>query len=99
MVEPAPVQRQKEVELPTRAFLYTLDQVAFILDMNVTTLKSGYIYYSGLSTGLGRKHLIQARDISDPLKSSREWRVAETELVRWMKLKGFRFKIGKRIVD
>lgn len=84
---------------PTRVFLYTLDQVAYMLDMTPTTLKGSYVYFQGLSTGRGRKHLMVARDISAPDANRPEWRIAEPELFRWMKLKGFRFKQGRKLVD
>lgn len=96
--KPAAEVNQDKVQLPTRAFLYTLDQIAFILSMSELALKNGYIFYSGVTTGPSRKHLIQARDISVPLSKHRDWRVAETELIRWMKLKGFKFKVHQRII-
>lgn len=89
----------KEVELPPRVFLYTLDQIAFILNINLSTLRLSYIYFQGLSTGVKSRHFMVARDVSPPDSSKPEWRVTETELVRWMKLKGFRFTHGGRVLD
>lgn len=84
---------------PPKVFLYTLDQVAYCLDMTIETLKGSYIYFQGRTQGTGRKHFIVARDISMPDARSPEWRVAEPELLRWMLLKGFRFKDGRKFID
>lgn len=88
---PAPSQRNRviNVGLPVRPFLYTLDQIATILSIDEQGLKSGYVYFEGRSTGVRSLHLLLARNIAGP-RSNPDWRVAEEELLRWMKLKGFR---------
>lgn len=75
--------------LPPRPFLYTLDQIAGLIQVTETTLAVKYIYFEGRSTGqkLGR-HML-ARNIALPTEDP-EWRVAEMELLRWLRFKGFR---------
>lgn len=75
--------------LPARPFLYTLDQIGTLLSLEVKDLKLRYLYFEGRSTGVRSMHLIQARNIAHPT-SDPDWRVAERELLRWLKLKGFR---------
>jgi hypothetical protein len=83
-----PVQRDK-VGLPPRVFLYTLDQIATMLSVTVKTVGS-YLWYDGRSTGVKSVHLMIAHNIAHPTAKP-EWRVAERELVRWLKLKGFKY--------
>lgn len=77
------------VGLPPKVFLYTLDQVAELLAVPLKTLRTRYIYFDGYSLGGTKLSLLIARNISPD--DHPDWRVAETELVRWMKYKRFRF--------
>lgn len=78
-----------EVNIPMRPFLYTLDQIAALLSVEVSAVRNRYLFYNGRSTGGKRKDLILAHNIApDGLKP--EWRVAERELVRWFRYKGFK---------
>lgn len=79
-----------DVNLPVRVFLFTLDQIATVLSVDETTVRAAYIYYEGRSIGGQPKSLMLARNIANPNERP-DWRVAELELVRWMRLKGFRF--------
>lgn len=79
-----------KVGLPARPFLYTLDQISTLLNVNLQSLKKEYVFFEGRSIGFHNKHLLAARNIAPPTKSP-DWRVAERELVRWMRLKGFRY--------
>lgn len=89
---------RSQTNFPVRTFLYTLDQVAYILDVSQEKLNASYIYYVGRSGGPGKRHFIAARNIGEP-GATPEWRVAENELMRWMRLKGFRYKNGTKLVD
>lgn len=82
--------RHSQVGLPPRVFLYTLDQIATILNLKVETLKSGYIYFEGRSTYAKKKGQMSARNIA-PDDQVPVWRVIDTELIRWMKYKGYRY--------
>ena len=75
--------------LPPRTFLYTLDQIAQMIEVELPTLRSRHIHFEGRSVGKQPLDRMLARDISsgdDPP----EWRVAENEILRWLKKKGFR---------
>lgn len=78
------------VGLPPRPFLYTFDQIAQILSVGVAAVGRSYIFYEGRSTGARPRDRMIARNIAAPTDKP-EWRVAEGELVRWMKVKGFRY--------
>lgn len=84
----------KKVGLPTRVFLYTLDQISVMIEVNIPQLKNSYIYFEGRDIGRRRNDLMIARNIS-PADQKPEWRVTEREFVRWMRVKGFRhYEIG-----
>lgn len=83
--------RQNEAAgLPFRPFLYTVDQIAVLLNLDERTILREYLYFEGRSIGTRSKQLMVARNISPPTKDP-EWRIAERELVRWMRFKGFRY--------
>lgn len=84
-------QDPAKVGLPPRPFLYTLDQLSVILNVDEPQLRTQYIYYEGRSTGVRSVRFLLARDINpDPTKNP-DWRVAERELIRWMKVMGFKY--------
>lgn len=89
MTRQIPSSSPAVVGLPVRPFLYSLDQIANILDMDLARLKSVYIFYHGRTVGAARSDFLAARDIA-PHGKGPEWRVSEKELVRWMKRIGFR---------
>lgn len=79
-----------KIGVPPRPFLYTVDQLGVMLELSTKRIMSGYLYFEGRSVGVRRKDLMVARNIA-PANEKPEWRVAEREFVRWMKVKGFRF--------
>jgi len=80
----------KLVGLPPRPFLYTADQIAGIIGVQVLSVETKYLYYEGRSIGFPTKNQMLARNIA-PDNEKPEWRVAEGELIRWMRKKGFKF--------
>lgn len=78
------------VGLPTRPFLYTLDQISQLISVPVDRLrKNGYIYFDGRTVGMLDRMLMVARNIAPPNEKP-DWRVAENELIRWLRTKGFK---------
>jgi hypothetical protein len=77
------------VGLPTRAFLFTLDQIAYMLDLELVSLRKSYLHYDGRTVGDRSPDKMMARNIAPPGEKP-EWRVAEKELQRWLRRKGFR---------
>lgn len=83
--------RPESVGLPPRPFFYTLDQIAVILNISQTDVERRYCYFEGRSTGARSPRLLQARNINPDPKDRPDWRVAERELIRWMKMMGFKY--------
>ena len=79
--------------LPPRVFLYTLDQIAQMIEVEPSSLRSRYIHFEGRSIGKQPTDRMLARDISSSDSEGPEWRVAEHEVARWLKRKGFRVTI------
>lgn len=77
-----------QVVLPPREFLYTLDQIAVLLNITDKYLADHYLYFDGVSTGSARGRM-RARDISQD-ENRRDWRVGETQFVLFLRAKGFR---------
>ena len=84
-----PEREADRLGLPPRVFLYTLDQIAFILEVDLARLKRAYVFYEGRSTGLPGRDKIPARNIA-PKGETPDWRVSEPALIHWMKLKGYK---------
>lgn len=84
--------KTQHVGLPPNVFLYTLDQVATILSLSVEEFKNkGYVFYEGRSTYIKKNAQMSARNIAPNPTDAPVWRILDSELVRWMKLKGFRY--------
>lgn len=79
-----------KIGLPTRPFLFTVDQIGVLLDLDVESIKRKYLFFDGRSVGTRRRDLMIARNIA-PAGDDPEWRVAERELIRWLRVKGFRY--------
>lgn len=88
----------KTVGLPPKFFLYTLDQIASMLNLSLDSLKASYVYFEGRSTYLKKSGQLSARNIA-PSDKPPAWRVLDTELVRWMRVKGFRYIQTGRFED
>lgn len=84
-----PPQRDR-VGLPYRPFLFTVDQISVMLEVDEKKIKAEYLYYDGRSIGIQTRHQMVARNIAADDQPP-DWRVAERELIRWMKLKGFKY--------
>lgn len=80
-----------KVGLPPRPFLYTLDQLSVLLNVDQKRVETQYIYYEGRSTGVMSTRLLLARNIEPDRNARPDWRVAERELIRWMKVMGFKY--------
>lgn len=74
--------------LPLKVFLYTLDQIADMLEINVSA-SSPYIHWDRRSVGIPPKDRMVARNIA-PQGKHPDWRIADMELRRWLKYRGFR---------
>lgn len=89
-----------KVGLPIRTVLYTIDQVATMLALEPRTVKASYLYLDGINVGSIPKRVMLARNIDPDFeppshsnpdgKGKPEWRIAEHELIRWLKEMGFR---------
>lgn len=80
---------QKRIGLPIRPFLYTVDQLAVIFDVSEEWVLKNLLYFQGRSTGVYSRNQMLARNISPP-NVKPEWRVAENELIRFLKSKGYK---------
>lgn len=80
----------RRVGLPPKPFLYTIDQISFLLDVTEVYIKRALLHYEGRSVGVAPRDRMVARNIA-PEGEKPEWRVAERELTRWMRLKGFKY--------
>lgn len=77
------------VGLPIRPFLYTLDQIATMLAMTEVRLRD-HVHFEGRAPGARPPDKMVARNIAQ-VDQPPEWRVAERELLRWLRRRGFRF--------
>lgn len=78
-----------DVGLPPRVFLYTLDQIAMMLELTLPYLKVRHVYFDGASVGRKEHYQMMARNIAPP-DDKADWRVTEVELIRWLKHKRIR---------
>lgn len=86
-------KRGPRVEAPVRPFLWTIDQVADMLEISVRSLKANNLHFDGISFGPRPKDRMMTRNVApdDLRESNPEWRVSHAELTRWMTNRGFQF--------
>jgi hypothetical protein len=80
---------QKPVGAPLRPFMYTLDQIATLLNLDLKEFKRFYVHYDQRSIGVPTRDKMKARNIA-PEGHTPDWRIIEAEFRRWLRLKGFR---------
>lgn len=78
------------VGLPPKPFLYSLDQIADLISLPLDRLERELVWFAGRQTGPHFRGKLLARNIAANAEQKPIWRVAERELLRWMKVKGFR---------
>lgn len=83
--------RPESVGLPPRPFFYTLDQISVILSVSQSEVERRYVYFEGRSTGPRDVRLLIARNMNPDRNDKPDWRVAERELIRWMKMMGVKY--------
>jgi hypothetical protein len=83
-------RKREYVQLPPRPFLYTVDQLAEVLNLTPQHIKSQLLWYEGREIGVRPRDELRAVNIAGE-DDKPEWRVSEQELIRWLKRKGFKF--------
>lgn len=79
----------ESVGLPVITFLYTLDQVASMLQMEPKEFASKYVYFHMFMSGPKLRHHIRASNIA-PQDEKPDWRISQQELITWLRRMGFR---------
>lgn len=73
--------KRQIVGLPIHVFLYTLDQIADMLNIPRDKLHD-YMFYDRRSVGVPPPHLMLVKNLK-PTGEIPEWRLEEQEFVRW----------------
>lgn len=89
-MEPNPSRSRPLVGLPLRPFLYSIDQIATLLALNETQVKR-HMHFDGKNPGKCPPNKMLTRNINKDEQGFPQWRVAEAELIRWLRTKGYRF--------
>lgn len=80
---------KQDLGLPPRPFLFTLDQIAALMYVELEHFRKRYCYYEGRDIGPQYHDLIWCRNIA-PRGAPPDWRVSEREVQRFLKQNGFR---------
>lgn len=75
---------------PVRPFLYTLDQIASLVSIDERELIAVYLFLEGRSLFTPAPHHLHTRNIAPPDKKP-DWRVIESEFIRWLRYLGFSY--------
>ena len=84
-----PAARSVRLQLPVTPFFYTVDQVAYLLNISEAQLRNRYIYFVGRSPGTRKLDHIEAINIEPDIQEKPDWRISEKELLRWCKRRGY----------
>lgn len=83
--------RRDEAQLPKKPFLYTLDQIAEILQVDQKYLKQNLLWWQGREIGVFNfREKMKAVNVA-PEGETPEWRVSEGSLINFLKAKGIKF--------
>jgi hypothetical protein len=83
-------QERDKIGLPPRIFMYTPDQIATMLELDLTYVKKTLLFYDKREPGLAPKTKMRSINIA-PEGETPEWRVTERELIRYLRNRGLRF--------
>ena len=79
------------ISLPPTVFMYTVPQIKYMLQCSDVLLRQHILYYVGRDFGKMTPHKMRCVNIAPPDQQP-QWRVEETEFIRWMKAKKIYFK-------
>lgn len=79
----------QEVGLPPFVFLFTVDQIAGMLNVEERTVMLQYLYYAGRSSGRKASHQMDAVNIA-PETANPDWRIPAREFLRWCTRRGIK---------
>lgn len=79
-----------DVDIPVREFFFTMDQIAYMLDLDEKLLREQYVQYPGREWGKGAGGRMRATNIAPP-DVEPNWRVSQTDFIQWMRVKGIQF--------
>lgn len=80
---------RERMSLPPKFFMYTIDQIATMFEVEPLTVKNNYLHYERRSVGSKPGDKMLARNIA-PAGEKPEWRVSEQEVIRYLRKRGFR---------
>jgi hypothetical protein len=87
-------QNAQEVELPLHTFLYTIDQIAYMMNVSESNLRNNTIWYVGREYGHFNVMRLKAINIKAHGQKP-EWRVEEQEFIRFLKARRIQFRMTR----
>lgn len=78
------------IGMPPRIFMYTVDQIAGMLEAREEYVKRTLLFYDEREPGIAPKSKMRAVNIA-PDGEKPEWRVTEREFIRYLKRSGVKF--------
>lgn len=84
-------QKLDKVGLPNVVFMFTIDQIAAMLNTSLDQVSNSYLFYQGRSTGIPKRSHMTAINIA-PEDMKAEWRVSLEAFRSWLSRMGFRSK-------
>lgn len=82
---------QVQVFMPTLTFLYTLDQLAGMLNMELRDFQYKHVWFHGITAGRKGRAQMVARNIAAD-NDTPDWRVTHQDFVRWLDSNGFKIR-------
>lgn len=84
-----------EIAIPYRVFMYTFDQVAWMLNLNEAYMKQHLVHYEHRSYGAHKPTTFKAVNLALPDEKPM-WRISEDELLRWCRHRKIKIKAERR---
>lgn len=78
------------VGMPPRIFMYTVDQIAGMLEAKESWVRKSLLFYDEREPGIAPKSKMRAVNIA-PDGETPQWRVTEREFIRYLKRHGVKY--------
>jgi hypothetical protein len=78
------------IALPPRIFMYTIDQIAMMLEVEEKYIKQNLLHYEHRSPGICPKSKMRAVNLAAE-GDTPQWRVTENTLLGFLRRRGVRF--------
>jgi hypothetical protein len=81
-------EERGRIGLPPLLFLFTLEQICSMIQVDMTSLMRNHLWYTGVTPGMPMRRQMRAVNVGEHKEPI--WRVSQRDFVSWAKRQGFK---------